>query len=82
MTVAKEIELEDPYENMGAQLVREVASKTSGSPVMIQRPQPFWRKPKIYLVALGEQFIEFRLCEHAAQKWKVAWLVTPSLFHD
>ncbi|MCL6520354.1 MAG: chaperonin GroEL [Armatimonadota bacterium] len=29
VTVAKEIELEDPYENMGAQLVREVASKTN-----------------------------------------------------
>jgi len=29
VTVAKEIELECPYENMGAQLVREVASKTS-----------------------------------------------------
>jgi chaperonin GroEL len=29
VTVAKEVELEDPYENMGAQLVREVASKTS-----------------------------------------------------
>jgi chaperonin GroEL len=29
VTVAKEIELEDRYENMGAQLVREVASKTS-----------------------------------------------------
>src|SRR5712672_471735 len=29
VTVAREIELEDPYENMGAQLVREVASKTS-----------------------------------------------------
>jgi chaperonin GroEL len=29
VTVAKEIELEDPWENMGAQLVREVASKTS-----------------------------------------------------
>jgi chaperonin GroEL len=29
VTVAKEIELKDPYENMGAQLVREVASKTS-----------------------------------------------------
>src|SRR5712672_1297516 len=29
VTVAKEIELEDSYENMGAQLVREVASKTS-----------------------------------------------------
>jgi len=29
MTVAKEIELKDPMENMGAQMVREVASKTS-----------------------------------------------------
>ncbi|MBI3810709.1 MAG: chaperonin GroEL [Nitrospirae bacterium] len=29
VTVAKEIELRDPYENMGAQLVKEVASKTS-----------------------------------------------------
>ncbi len=29
VTVAKEVELEDPYENMGAQMVKEVASKTS-----------------------------------------------------
>jgi chaperonin GroEL len=29
VTVAKEIELEDPFENMGAQLVKEVASKTN-----------------------------------------------------
>ncbi len=29
VTVAKEIELSDPYENMGAQLVKEVASKTN-----------------------------------------------------
>ena len=29
VSVAKEIELEDPYENMGAQLVKEVASKTN-----------------------------------------------------
>ena len=29
VTVAKEIELEDPYQNMGAQMVKEVASKTS-----------------------------------------------------
>ena len=29
VTVAKEIELEDPYANMGAQMVKEVASKTS-----------------------------------------------------
>ena len=29
VTVAKEVDLEDPYENMGARMVREVASKTS-----------------------------------------------------
>src|SRR3954464_13379178 len=29
VTIAKEIEVEDPFENMGAQLVREVASKTN-----------------------------------------------------
>jgi len=29
VTVAKEVELQDPFENIGAQLVREVASKTS-----------------------------------------------------
>src|SRR3990170_4166361 len=29
VTVAKEIEIKDPFQNMGAQLVREVASKTS-----------------------------------------------------
>jgi chaperonin GroEL len=31
VTVAKEIELEDKFENMGAQMVREVASKTSNN---------------------------------------------------
>ncbi|MDR0740996.1 MAG: chaperonin GroEL [Puniceicoccales bacterium] len=31
VTVAKEIELKDPYENIGAQMVKEVASKTSDS---------------------------------------------------
>src|SRR6185369_2023405 len=29
VTIAKEISVEDPFENMGAQLVREVASKTN-----------------------------------------------------
>ena len=29
VTIAKEVELEDPFENMGAQLVREVATKTN-----------------------------------------------------
>ena len=27
VTIAKEVELEDPFENMGAQLIREVATK-------------------------------------------------------
>src|SRR3990167_5831998 len=29
VTIAKEIDLEDPYENMGAQLLKEIASKTN-----------------------------------------------------
>src|SRR2546423_2459604 len=29
VTIAKEIELQDPYENMGAQLAKEVATKTN-----------------------------------------------------
>ena len=29
VTIAKEVELEDAYENMGAQLVKEVATKTN-----------------------------------------------------
>ncbi|HUX37049.1 MAG TPA: TCP-1/cpn60 chaperonin family protein, partial [Rectinemataceae bacterium] len=29
VSVAKEVELEDPYENMGAQLLKEVATKTN-----------------------------------------------------
>ena len=44
VTVAKEIELKDSLENMGAQMVREVASKTSTSPVTARRPRPFWRR--------------------------------------
>src|SRR3979490_92885 len=49
VTVAKEIELEDPYENMGAQLVREVASKTSdvagdGTPTATALPESIFRE--------------------------------------
>jgi len=29
LSIAKEIDLKDPYENMGAQMVKEVASKTN-----------------------------------------------------
>ena len=35
VTVAKEIELEDKFENMGAQMLKVVASKTSDVAVMI-----------------------------------------------
>jgi len=37
----KKIELADPYENMGAQMVKEVAEKTSDMLVMVQPPLPF-----------------------------------------
>ena len=40
VTVAKEIELEDKFENMGAQMVREVASKSSDSPATAPPPPP------------------------------------------
>jgi len=42
VTVAKEIELEDKFENMGAQMVKEVASKTAMLPVMEQLPRHYW----------------------------------------
>ena len=41
VTVAKEIELEDPIENMGAQMVKEVASKTAILPVTVLLQLPF-----------------------------------------
>ena len=42
VTVAKEIELKDPLENMGVQMVREVASKPPTLPETV-RPRPqFW----------------------------------------
>ena len=44
VTVAKEIELEDKFENMGAQMVREVAQKTNDSPATAPPPPPCWRR--------------------------------------
>jgi chaperonin GroEL len=41
--VAKEIELKDPMENMGAQMVREVSSKTSD--VAGDGTTTAWRRP-------------------------------------
>jgi len=43
VTVAKEIELKDPGENVGAQLVKEVASKTSDVAGDGTTTRPYWR---------------------------------------
>jgi chaperonin GroEL len=45
VTIAKEIELEEPFENMGAQMVKEVASKPTTRPATAPRPPLFWRRP-------------------------------------
>ena len=45
VTVAKEIELADKFENMGAQMVREVARKPVTSPATAPRPRRFWLSP-------------------------------------
>jgi chaperonin GroEL (HSP60 family) len=44
VTVAKEIDLKDPLENMGAQMVREVASKTSDTAGDGTTTRPCWRR--------------------------------------
>jgi hypothetical protein len=44
VTVAKEIDLKDPLENMGAQMVREVAANRLIRRAMAPRPQRFWRR--------------------------------------
>jgi len=43
VTVAKEIELEDKFENMGAQMVREVASKAADAGRRWHTTRPCWR---------------------------------------
>src|SRR5690348_10973666 len=47
VSVAKEIELKDPIENMGAQLVREVASKTADAAGDGTTTAMFWHKQSI-----------------------------------
>ena len=44
VTIAREIDLEDPFENLGAQLVKEVATKTNDVAVTAQPPLLFWPK--------------------------------------
>ena len=45
VSVAKEIELEDKFENMGAQMVKEVASGPMTRPVTAPPPPPSWPTP-------------------------------------
>jgi len=44
VSVAKEIELQGKFENMGAQMVRRSPRRLLTSPATVQRPQPFWLK--------------------------------------
>jgi chaperonin GroEL len=62
VTVSKEIELEDPFENMGAKLVNEVASKTSdvagdGTTTATSSPRPSTRRAS-------------RACAPASTRWR------------
>ena len=45
VTVAKEIELADKFENMGAQMIKEVANKTNTLLVMERQHQLYYVKP-------------------------------------
>jgi chaperonin GroEL len=44
VSVAKEVQLEDPFEDMGAQMVKEVAPIRPTLPATARRPRPCWRK--------------------------------------
>jgi len=73
VTVAKEIELEDPYENMGAQLVREVASKTNdvagdGTTTATVLAQAIVREGLRYVAAGGNPMIVKKGIELAVAK--------------
>jgi chaperonin GroEL len=45
VSVAKEIELADKFENMGAQMVKEVASAPTTTPATAPPPPPCWPRP-------------------------------------
>ena len=44
VTIAKEVELEDPFENMGAQLVKEVATRPMTLPATAPPLPPCWHR--------------------------------------
>jgi chaperonin GroEL len=73
VTVAKEIELSDPWENMGAQLCREVASKTNdvagdGTTTATVLAQALVNEGMRYVVAGGNPIALKRGIEKAVQK--------------
>ena len=47
VSVAKEIELKDKFENMGACMVREVASRRATTPATARRPPRFSPRPSL-----------------------------------
>ena len=58
VTVAKEVELEDSYENMGAQMVKEVASKCSkdaGDGTTTANTSPSASTPRISYITIPTQ---------------------------
>ncbi|HVT14521.1 MAG TPA: chaperonin GroEL [Fimbriimonadaceae bacterium] len=73
VTVAKEIELEDPYENMGAQLCKEVASKTNdvagdGTTTATVLAQAIVNEGLRYVAAGGNPIAVKRGIDHAVDK--------------
>ncbi len=73
VTVAKEIELEDPYENMGAQLCKEVASKTNdvagdGTTTATVLAQAIVNEGLRYVAAGGNPIAVKRGIDHAVEK--------------
>jgi len=65
VTVARDIDLEDPFENLGAQLVKSVATKTNDIAGDGTPPRPCWRRPSsstdLRNVAAGANPIELGL---------------------
>ena len=66
VTIAKEIELEDPFENMGAQLVKEVATTTSQATA--PRRQRFWHRQWFAKVFATLRLAQIRWSYAAASK--------------
>ncbi len=47
VSVAREIELEDKFENMGAQMVKKLPLKRTTLQATVPPPRPYWRSPSL-----------------------------------